>query len=209
MHLYLIRHGKTKYNVSQRLTGWIDSSLDKKGIENALEMREILKNKKIDLVVTSDLRRSIDTAKLSYLDENGKIKHIIEPLIRERDYGLIAGKNKPKLKQKLDRLYDLYHRSYYIPPPGGESFIMVEQRVKRFLIPFIKENIGKRVLISGHGNSLRVIFKILENLSIEETEELEVKFGYVYEYEIMKSRDGFVCRIIKGITSKNKTFINL
>ncbi len=209
MHLYLIRHGKTKYNVSQRLTGWIDSSLDKEGIENALEIREILKNKKIDVVVTSDLRRSIDTAKLSYLEENKEVNHIIEPLIRERDYGLIAGKNKSKLKQKINRLYDLYHRSYYVPPPGGESFIMVEQRVKKFLIPFIKENINKRALISSHGNSLRVIFKILENLSIKETEKLEVKFGYVYEYEIRKNKESFVCRIIKGITSKDKTVLSL
>ncbi len=206
INLYFIRHGKTRYNVRNLFTGWLDSSLHPDHIKDIIDIRkEILKrNIQFDIIITSDLKRSIDTAKIAYPFFKDAL-HIKEPLIRERDYGLLSGKSKIRLKKVSPKLYEVYHRSYLVPPPGGESFIMVEQRARRFLQKlFLEKYHHKHILISAHGNSLRVIFKILENLTEKEAEKIEIKFGKIYEYRISLEGGIISVEVVNGIKYKNK-----
>ncbi len=82
--------------------------------------------------------------------------------------------------------FDVYHRSYDNPPPGGESIKMVEERVKSF-ITNLKKKIRKEkvnVAISAHGNSMRPFRKIFEKLTIKEMMELENPWDDYFHYTI-------------------------
>ena len=59
--VYLVRHGQTEWNKSLTFRGRIDIPLNERGHREAEAIAEALKDKKIDAIYTSPLRRSIET----------------------------------------------------------------------------------------------------------------------------------------------------
>ena len=88
MILYLVRHGETVTNKSGLIQGQRDVELSDKGIEDAKELKEIISSLDIDVVISSPLKRAIDTAKI--ITDN-KYPINIDDRIIERDWGLIEG----------------------------------------------------------------------------------------------------------------------
>ena len=186
-HIYLFRHGQTTYNRDKRFTGWTNPPLTKLGIENATTVAKKLKGKKIQVAVTSGLKRSKDTL-IEVLKFHPECKVVIEDRrMIERSYGSISGKQHTSIIKKYGQeQYDRWHRGYSVRPPDGESFKDVERRVK----PFIKELVGVvkkdkvNVAISAHGNSIRLFRKIMEGATEAETSSWVIPFDKVYTYTI-------------------------
>jgi broad specificity phosphatase PhoE len=65
-----IRHGQTVYNLEKRYAGSIDIPLNEKGIEDAENAAIILKDYDFDIVITSKLKRAIQTAELLVAGRN-------------------------------------------------------------------------------------------------------------------------------------------
>ncbi|MBS3134758.1 2,3-bisphosphoglycerate-dependent phosphoglycerate mutase [Candidatus Woesearchaeota archaeon] len=187
LKIYLFRHGQTYFNEEKRFTGWKDSKLDKDGIKSSKIIAKKLKNKKINAAFQSRLSRSKNTLKevLKYHPECKKI--IIDDRIIERSYGKLQGKYHKTIIKKCGRKqFDIWHRSYNISPPGGESIKMVEKRVLSFirdLIKYMKKN-KVNVAISAHGNSMRPFRRYFEKLSIKQMMKLEMPYDDVFEYTI-------------------------
>ena len=59
--LYLVRHGETIDNAAQILQGHLQGELNERGILQAETTRDKLKGEPIDVFVSSDLKRSVDT----------------------------------------------------------------------------------------------------------------------------------------------------
>ena len=214
LKIYLFRHGLTHYNQHSWFTGWIDSKMTKGGIKNARKVAKMLKNKKIDVAYHSRLSRSKDTLKevLKYHPEckeiieddrmiersYGKLqrhshKEFMEDLERvvvgsiEKSYGKMTRPVRSKFGEKIAKaIYDIYHRSYDIPPPGGESIKDVEKRVNSFLKYLIKKMKKERinVAISAHGNSMRPFRSYFEKLSRQQMMELENPWDDYFEYTV-------------------------
>jgi 2,3-bisphosphoglycerate-dependent phosphoglycerate mutase len=187
LHIYLFRHGQTYFNRDKRFTGWKDSKLTPKGIEDAKLVAEKLKSKKIDVAFQTHLSRSKDTLK-AVLKYHPKCKTIIiNDKMIERSYGKFQGLHHTTIIAKYGKeRFDKWHRAYDYPPPGGESVKMVEKRVLSFikeLIPFMKRN-KANVAISAHGNSMRPFRRYFEKLSIEEMSKLENPWDDYFEYVI-------------------------
>jgi 2,3-bisphosphoglycerate-dependent phosphoglycerate mutase len=187
LHIYLFRHGQTYFNRDKRFTGWKDSKLTPKGIEDAKVISEKLKSKKIDIAFQTHLSRSKDTlrAVLKYHPECKTI--ITNDKMIERSYGKFQGLHHKTIIAKYGKeKFDRWHRVYDYPPPGGESVKMVEKRVMSFikeLIPFMKRN-KVNVAISAHGNSMRPFRRYFEKFSINEMMKLENPFADYFEYDI-------------------------
>lgn len=64
MKLYFVRHGETYLNKYKKMQGWSDSPLTKEGEEVALQTAERLKQIPFSAIYTSDLGRTIQTARL-------------------------------------------------------------------------------------------------------------------------------------------------
>ena len=187
LKIYLFRHGQTYFNEEKRFTGWKDSKLDKDGIKSSKIIAKKLKNKKINAAFQSRLSRSKNTLKevLKYHPECKKI--IIDDRIIERSYGKLQGKYHKTIIKKCGRKqFDIWHRSYNISPPGGESIKMVEKRVLSFirdLIKYMKKN-KVNVAISAHGNSMRPFRRYFEKWSIKHMMKLENPYDNYFEYTI-------------------------
>jgi 2,3-bisphosphoglycerate-dependent phosphoglycerate mutase len=218
LKIYLFRHGLTHYNKHSWFTGQIDSKMTLGGIKNAKKVARMLKNKKIDVAYHSHLSRSKNTLK-EVLKYHPECEEIIEDdRMIERSYGKLQkhshkefmqdvervvvngiekkyGKMKRPVRSKFGELiakdiYEIYHRSYDIPPPGGESIKDVEKRVSLFIKDLIKKMKKEKinVAISAHGNSMRPFRAYFEKLSRNQMMELENPWDdyFVYSVEIRK-----------------------
>jgi 2,3-bisphosphoglycerate-dependent phosphoglycerate mutase len=215
LYIYLFRHGETTFNRDKKFTGWLDAKLTKKGINQARVIAKKLKNKRFNYAFQTKLIRSKQTLKevLKY-HKNVEIKE--DNRMIERNYGALNGEtheefikkigqqeynllshgdaienlnkdNRKRVEQFLgEQEFKLIHRGWGNPPPRGESFAMVEKRVKPFikdLIKFMKKN-KTNVAISAHGNSIRLFRKIMENRSIKETTSWFIPYDKVFTYKI-------------------------
>ncbi|MGD9130397.1 MAG: histidine phosphatase family protein [Candidatus Bathyarchaeota archaeon] len=187
LHIYLFRHGETNFNRSKRFTGLVNSRLTPKGIEQTNSLAEQLKEKKFQTAFKTSLSRSSNSLKivLKYHPECKKV--IVDDRMIERSYGDLARKHhKTIIKKYGKKQFDLWHRSYDVPPPGGESLRMVEKRVLSFvkdLLTLMKRE-KVNVAISAHNNSMRPFRRYFENLTINEMMTLENPYDKYFDYTI-------------------------
>lgn len=186
-NIYLFRHGQTFYNKSERFTGDIDSHLTPQGKKDAKIIAEKLKYMKIDYAFQTKLSRSRDTLRyvLRYHPECKKI--LTDNRMIERDYGKLKGRfHRTVIREYGKKQYDLWHRSYALRPPGGESIKDVEKRVEAFindLLKFIRKHKG-HVAISAHGNSMRPFRRHFEKLNKEKMMQLENPWEDYFVYTV-------------------------
>ena len=64
--LILIRHGQSLWNAENKFTGWVDSPLSYRGIQEAIKAGKLIQEFNIDIegAFTSFLSRAIDTLNL-------------------------------------------------------------------------------------------------------------------------------------------------
>ncbi|MBW2985230.1 2,3-bisphosphoglycerate-dependent phosphoglycerate mutase [Candidatus Woesearchaeota archaeon] len=186
--IYLFRHGQTYFNRDHKFTGWKDSKLTNKGIKDAKQIAQKLKNKRIDLSYRTRLSRSKDTLK-EVLKFHPECKEIIEDdRMIERSYGNLQGLNHTTIIKKFGKeRFDIWHRSYNTPPPKGESVKVVEKRVNAFIKDLVKKIKKEKIniAISAHGNSMRPFRKYFEKLSINQMMKLENPWDNYFEYKIV------------------------
>ena len=78
--LYLVRHGETVDNANKIMQGQTQGELNTKGIEQARTVAKNLASEHFDAIVSSDLKRSFDTA--SIIAEPHGLTVITTPLLR-------------------------------------------------------------------------------------------------------------------------------
>ena len=211
--LVLCRHGQSTWNLQNLFTGWKDVDLTDKGVAEAKQAGQDLKDLGIqfDVAYTSVLKRAIRTLWLT-LDE---MDQMWIPVIRawelnERSYGALQGLNKAETaEQHGDDQVHIWRRSYDIPPPpiaedderhprhdlryagianlpATESLKTTLERVQPYWEKHIAPRLkaGENVLITAHGNSLRALVKMLDGISDEEITSLNIPTGIPLLYEL-------------------------
>jgi len=93
MKIYLVRHGESIANAKGIHQGQkIDTSLSKKGLEQAQKIAERLKDEDFEIIYSSDLKRAYETAKEIAKFHNSKIvkdKRLREKADEEENENLI------------------------------------------------------------------------------------------------------------------------
>ncbi len=187
LKIYLFRHGQTYYNRDHVFTGFKDSRLTPLGARQARVIAKKLKGKKFEVAFYTRLSRSRDTLK-EVLKHHPECKRLIkDDRMIERSYGRLAGTHHSTvIKRYGEERFNVWHRSFGVRPPGGESFADVEKRVKSFinyLVKFMREN-NVNVAVSAHGNSIRLFRHVMEKSSEKETCEWFIPYDKVFVYEV-------------------------
>ncbi|MCD4811091.1 histidine phosphatase family protein [bacterium] len=133
-------HGTTTDNENEVSSGWYDVELSDLGIQQSKELKDLIKDKGIDIVFCSDLKRAVDSAELTF---KGDIEIIKDRRLRECNYGKYNAQPskivEPLQKQNITKKF-----------PEGESYEDVKKRMNDF-IEFLKENYnGKHIAIVAH-----------------------------------------------------------
>ncbi|MGJ0397127.1 MAG: 2,3-bisphosphoglycerate-dependent phosphoglycerate mutase [Methylocystis sp.] len=188
--LVLVRHGQSEWNAKNLFTGWKNPDLTPLGIDEARRAGRELK--KLDILFsvgfTSALIRAQHTIDLIF-EELGQtnVPTIKDRALNERHYGDLSGLNKDEARDKWgEEQVRLWRRSYDVPPPGGESLKDTVARVVPFYVQRILPPVmrGERVLVAAHGNSLRALCMVLEQMTPESVTTLELATGVPIIYQL-------------------------
>lgn len=183
VEIYVFRHTETYDNKNHIFSGDRDVRLTPKGLKQVEMIAEKLRDKKIHIAFTSPLQRAKDCLSIT-LKYHPDVEVIEDKRLIERNYGWLEGHNKNWWAKHFYHLFKIFHRSYYIPPPGGESLYQVKKRVYSFLQDLIKilQERKVNVVIACHSNSIRPIRQYFEGLSNKEMTKIETDLGEVFTY---------------------------
>lgn len=165
--LCLIRHGETAWNAERRLQGHTDTPLNPKGVLQARQMAQALKdiNLGFDVLYTSDLKRAVDTA--NAVVELFGVEAQVDSALRERNFGALQGLSiteAPLLRPDIWQAHiarDLDHDL-----EGGESIQQFSLRIRNALDGIQKRHAGKTILVVSHGGTLDMMYRIASNQSL-------------------------------------------
>ena len=204
--LVLLRHGQSTWNLEKRFTGWVDVDLTPQGEAEATRGGDLLKQAglEFDRAYASVLTRAIRTADLAL----ARADQLWIPLakswrLNERHYGGLTGKTHAEVAAtEGDEQVQTWRRSYDVPPPGGES---LKDTLARTLPYYVQEILpcvlrGERTLVAAHGNSLRALAMVLDQMTPESVTTLEFATGAVVIYTLnadstVASKDVVECAI--------------
>ncbi len=223
--LILCRHGQSEWNLENRFTGWADVDLSPKGEQEAKDAGLTLKHEQLsfDLAYTSVLKRATRTLWIMLEEMSLTWIPVINAWeLNERHYGALQGLNKSQVAAEYgEEQVQIWRRSYDTPPPAlnddderhprfeiryasvsdlpaSESLKDTLLRVKPYwqtkIIPSLLGN--QDVLIVAHGNSLRAMVKMIENISDEEIVDFNIPTGIPLAYEFNENlkpiKQGFI-----------------
>ncbi len=158
--IHTLRHGQTDFNVQKRYAGTIDVPLNQSGKESCLEASKAFSGQRYDVVITSALKRTIETAQL-LLGEG--ISLVQSELCNERNYGRMQGLTSEEVEFLEPPI--LYIKAggdfHSLNPPGGESFEELRRRAERFRLALFNGYAGANVMVVSHGVFLQQFHGLL------------------------------------------------
>ena len=159
MKVYFVRHGQTEFNAQNQYQP-LDSSLSQKGIEQAQFVAKRLTDIQINVVLSSNLKRAIQTAEI--INEKLQKEHIqIKELREAKRPSIFIGKNKAD--QFVMDVMSLTEEHADDPSwhySDEENFSDVKSRAIKAL-QIIASRSEDHILVVTHGEFLRFILGIL------------------------------------------------
>lgn len=171
----LVRHGDTDLNEQKILNSDHTQKGDMYGL-NTTGVRQIqtlalkLKNRKIDLIVASDLQRTKETAEIIAQYTNAHV--VYDKRLREVDVGKLEGQSYEKLKSLFPNVLDRFEHSL----PSGENLRKVRSRVMDLYLELERSHEGKVIMFVSHGDPLWMLETALLGLSDEASVSTKVNY---------------------------------
>lgn len=144
--IWLIRHGETEWSRDGKHTSTTDLPLTAEGEQRAVAVGRLLAGKRFDLVLSSPMRRAIDTCRLA---GNGGEVRLIDDL-KEWNYGSYEGRTTSEI-QAENPGWTIWNGN----PPGGETASEVAARTDRVIALAVQAK--GDVAMFAHGHLLRVL----------------------------------------------------
>jgi Fructose-2,6-bisphosphatase len=124
--LVLLRHGQTDHNVAGLMQGHVDSILTESGRAQALQVAPQIALLSPDRLISSDLRRAVDTADVLGAACGQPVK--LDARLRETHLGEWQGRSVAEIEHDWPGAIATWRSDPGWAPPGGESRIEVVRR---------------------------------------------------------------------------------
>ena len=169
--LVFVRHGQSIGNANHVLLGHTDLDLSELGYRQAELAAQAFAHEKVDVIVSSDLKRAYNTA-LAHSKIRG-IPVIPDSGFREMCIGNWEGASTLEFREKKDPLfYDFCFRFGYFVTPDGEDIWQLSERIYRSAIRVAEQYPGKTILIGCHAAAIRMFFAKILGYGKEEVSTL-------------------------------------
>lgn len=164
--IVLWRHGRTEYNHTERFQGQLDIDLDDVGRGQATAAAAVLAERDPDAIVSSDLRRTSDTAQ-ALADLTGLAVRT-DPALREIYAGAWQGLSRAEIVAGWADDFAAWRRGEDVMVGGGERRSDVARRAAASIRQHAAElgDEGQLVVVA-HGGSLRGALTVLLDLPPE------------------------------------------
>ncbi len=124
--LVLLRHGQTDFNVAGRMQGHLESMLTDSGRAQAFGVAPEIARMGPDRLISSDLRRAVDTADVVGSACGQPVK--LDSRLRETHLGKWQGSTVAEIEQAWPGAISTWRSDPMWAPPGGESRVDVVRR---------------------------------------------------------------------------------
>ena len=174
MELICVRHGRTKWNADKRFQGHTDVPLDDEGRAQAAGLAALLRDQRIDVAVSSDLSRAVETARIVLGARAIPLR--LDPDWREMRFGDWEGLTWEQIRAANPHLAetDLTSVKSYTPG-GGETFDDLTARIARAVERVSAETPPDgAALVATHAGPLHALLSVL--LGDAERAALRVRF---------------------------------
>ncbi|WP_372494518.1 bifunctional RNase H/acid phosphatase [Actinoallomurus purpureus] len=154
----LLRHGETPYSGERRFAGVGDIPLTDTGLAQARAAGDALAGRGIDVIVTSPLKRTRQTAQEVAQAIDVPVR--VEEDLRETDFGDWEGYTFAEVRERWPAEMDAWLADPSVAPPFGESFAATLQRVRtardKLLVRFRKQT----VLVVSHVTPIKMLVRL-------------------------------------------------
>ena len=227
-NVVLVRHGESVANARHLFTGVLDVGLTPAGEAECVAAGERLAGIgwTPEVICTSELVRGWRTAELMATAWPEPVAVERDWLLNERNYGALSGYLKTEIAQRFGYEQFLYWRRSLEgrPPPlseqtlalwrtlapfdrlpaealtATESLADVVERVRPWVAGPLAEYVraGRRVLLVGHGNSLRAVCAVLDRLDADELSALNLPNARPLAYRLRPDESGPLRPEVRG-----------
>lgn len=165
--LYIVRHGQTEFNLSQKLQGTCNSNLTELGVSEAKLLAKKLRGIDFAKCYSSHLGRAVDTAKI--LIEGRDIPHQTDERMAEMSFGSWEGKEKETLLAVWPDAYRIFFEApdKYMPE-DGETYEEIFERAGSVIPMLLEEAREKNILLVSHGVWIKVFIALVKNRPLKE-----------------------------------------
>jgi len=185
MNIYLVRHGETDWNTKLLYQGHTDIKLNKRGVNQAEFIAKEFKDKDIQVVISSDLKRAYKTAEIIKKTCGYKGNIIKDRRLRERSYGNLEG-----------QLYSLYHNNR--KDFTGEKDKVFFKRVNACFKSIMKKYKGNNMAIVTHGGVVRQIVSYI--LGLKDYKKIRIYNASISEIFYNKEKNAFFLLLLNSVS---------
>ncbi len=134
----------------------IDASINATGRAQALAIAEYLKDKPVSLIVTSGLKRTLETAQPSIEYHQARVQSFEE--LDEMSFGELEGKEFFKVKEEIRRLHENWSSgNTRLRTPGGEHPEEVLERADAKIRELLGRSEDEHIVLMLHGRLIRIL----------------------------------------------------
>jgi alpha-ribazole phosphatase/probable phosphoglycerate mutase len=156
--LLFIRHAET--DMAGTFCGRSDPTVNATGHRQIQRLAESLRPEPMTAVFTSDLQRSVTTARA--LAESFAIPYIIRPALREIDFGRWEGLTWEEIETLDSTFAQQWLESFpHLTPPDGESIEKFEARVMAETSYLLTQSAISSIAVVTHAGVMRVVLRAL------------------------------------------------
>ena len=189
MKLYLVRHGQTDMNKEKLYYGWTDCPINEVGIKQAETLHQYFKNVNCHKVITSDLKRSVETAEIITKGKNIVLDKRKE--FRELNFGLWEGKHYKVLQKEYPEAFEQWGKDWKsFCMPEGEAFFTFYERIRKELENVIQQTPeDNTVLLVTHNGVMSAMLCVLTGAGYDGFWRF---FLEQETYSLVSVRNGFI-----------------
>lgn len=157
------RHGRSEWNAAGRFQGQLESDLDETGRRQAADAAEKLAELRPSRLVSSDLRRAVETA--AELAARTGLEVVYDERLREVDLGGWSGLTRDDVRSNFPTEFAAWMAGQDVVRGGGETFAAVGDRVAAAVSEHrgaLADGAGPLVLVTHGGTVLSALVKLLE-----------------------------------------------
>lgn len=138
----------------KRYAGHLDCPLSRRGIAQVRRLRRRFQRLGADLILSSDLRRCLETARI--LAPEAQI--LTSARLRELDFGEWDGRTSASCRRRDPARFDRWMRDPWTNrTPGGESLGLLWNRVRRFVASQVRRYPRRKLAIITHAGPIRTL----------------------------------------------------
>jgi broad specificity phosphatase PhoE len=176
--LLLVRHGEVEAAYQKKFGGRIDMHLSPEGRRQARVLAKYLKDKTIDAIYTSPMKRVQET--LAPVLKNSVPNPVTLPELCEIDFGDWSGLGWYEVEKRFKfAAHEWLDQIHQFGVPNGEDGKMFRARIAPCLKKIVRAHAGQNVAVFCHGGVIRMILALLLDLPLPKTNQFDIEYASV------------------------------